>query len=345
MPAMGPGSARRTVSPPPCRPCRIPARLPVGADLAHPLQHLDRDALALLQAREETPHRVRRPAGRLRDLRHRRALGPAEHGEDLLLLGALAGPARRGGIARGTGRLAGQGGAEPRHRALEGADHVGVPMGRVLPGGEHRRGGIAQAAPRRGAWRREGLVEQGKVLRAGGVVRRRRRGLGGFGGAGGVGLRWRLRRARGRRVRGRCGALRVDADGAQPLVRDLQQDAVAIHHPEGLRIVGGPVHRDHQVVLQQRLRHRLPRCGRQALGRQCQVLGVLRGGGQDRALRVGELHPRGLRPGTRPAGCYHPEPRRQDRSGRWRRRVAACGARQSRAASAAMPSLITKPVR
>ena len=66
---------------PSTRPARVSGRqvvhcvgaagaLPVRADLADALQHLDRVAL-LPQAREEAANRVLRPAGRLDDLRDR----------------------------------------------------------------------------------------------------------------------------------------------------------------------------------------------------------------------------------------------------------------------------------
>src|SRR4051794_20447057 len=68
-----------------------------GTDLADPLSGFDRDALALLPASKEAADGVGLPAGRLGDLSHRGALRPAEHGEHLLLLGALARLAGAGG--------------------------------------------------------------------------------------------------------------------------------------------------------------------------------------------------------------------------------------------------------
>jgi hypothetical protein len=97
----------------------------------------------------------------------------------------------------------------------------------------------------------------------------------------------------------RVARIRVDPDGAQPVVGDLEQHLLAVDRPLRVRVIGGAVHADHQVLLEQRLRHLLPRAGRQPLGRAGQVLGVPGGGGEDRALRVGKLHRRGLRFGTR----------------------------------------------
>ena len=58
--------------------------------LANALRDLYRDALALFQPGKEPTHRMLRPAGGFRDLRHRRALRAAEHGKHHFLLGALA---------------------------------------------------------------------------------------------------------------------------------------------------------------------------------------------------------------------------------------------------------------
>src|SRR4051812_22869104 len=58
-------------------------------DLADPLQHAHLDA-ALLQADEEAADGVVGPAGGLGHLSDGGALGPTQHAEHLLLLGALA---------------------------------------------------------------------------------------------------------------------------------------------------------------------------------------------------------------------------------------------------------------
>src|SRR6478735_10450699 len=58
-------------------------------NLADPLQHADLEA-ALLQAGEEAADRIGLPARRLRNFGNSGALGPTQHAEHLLLLGALA---------------------------------------------------------------------------------------------------------------------------------------------------------------------------------------------------------------------------------------------------------------
>ena len=55
----------------------------VRANLADALGNLYRDPLPLFQPGKEPAHRMLRPAGRLGDLRHRRALRAAEHGRAL----------------------------------------------------------------------------------------------------------------------------------------------------------------------------------------------------------------------------------------------------------------------
>src|SRR3712207_5211428 len=61
-----------------------------GPDLPDSLGSLDRNALAPFQPGKEASDSVGLPAGRLDDLGNGGAFRPAQHGEHLLLLGALA---------------------------------------------------------------------------------------------------------------------------------------------------------------------------------------------------------------------------------------------------------------
>jgi hypothetical protein len=179
-------------------------------------------------------------------------------------------------------------------------------VGIVIPGGEDRRCGIAQAGPRRGNGGRKGLVEHGEFLRHG-------RGLGGFVAGGVLRRGLRGRRHRGRRVGHRVPLVWVDTDGAQPLVGDTRHDprAILILAPAEADMLPRGVDLGKQVVLNQAAEHRVAGRGWQADGRAGEAHLVLRGGAQDHALSVGKLrHRGGLRFRVPVIGPYCREPRR-----------------------------------
>lgn len=188
------------------------------ADLAETLQHLHLDPMALLQAREEAADRVILPAGGLADLRDSGALLAAKQGKHRLLFRALPRLGRSAGLARGARRLAGQGGPEGAHRAVEGGDHVRLAVRLVVPGGQHRRSGVAQVGVRGGRGRGlaclRGRMPLRGVLPARGRRVRHRRGS--LGGGAALGIVARDGLGAPLVLRPRVARVRVDADGASP---------------------------------------------------------------------------------------------------------------------------------
>ena len=191
---------------------------------------------------------------------------------------------------------------------MQGADHVALAVGIVIPGGEDRRSSIAQAGPPRGDGCRKGLVEHGKFLRQG-------RGLGGLVAVGVLCRGLGGRGHRGRRVGPRVPFVRVDTDGTQPLVRDARHDpgAVLILAPAEADMLPRGVDLGEQVVLDEAAEHRVAGRGRQAYGRAGKAHTVLCGGAEDHALGVRKLgHCGGLRFRMPVIGPYCREPRRAE---------------------------------
>ncbi len=227
----------------------------------------------------------------LGDLGDRRAFRPAQHSELLLLFGALARLARADGMGCRGGFL--QDGAE----CGDGCRQIRTLASSVVPSCQDTAGGIAQ------------IRVQGGRLGAGrqfqGLQSRRRR-------------QWCAISLLGHVVMGSIGvgprrdSIRRGADGCQARLSDARHELDAILL---LPVRAGEVVRRRALLnvalLEQAVQHRPAGGDGQLIWRRGDAKRVLGGLGEDAAGSVGEGHQRVSGFGTRSAGCYRPEPRRE----------------------------------